>query len=538
MQHKSIQLGTQDGGKTIAYTEWGDSQNPKVVFCVHGLSRNSRDFDILAKTLSKNYRVICIDIIGRGESDWFNDQSLYAYPHYISLCLSFLQKLNIESVDWVGTSMGGLIGMFIASMPDSPIKSLVLNDIGSFIPKQALRRIGQYIGKAPDFNSDFEAEVYLREICKSFGPLTDPQWRHLVQYGFKQDDSGQYQFKYDPAVGEAFQGDIEDVDLFAIWQLLQELPVLLIRGIESDILLKETAIEMSEGDHCQLSEFSGVGHAPMSGHFATLLRGTVREFLPDHEVYITDWRNARDVAVSEGTLSFDDYVEYLMDFMYQLGPDTHVVAVCQSCVPLLVSLAVMYMGKNTNAPKSVTLMGGPVDVRISPTEVNDYASGKDLEWFENNVICTVPKDFAGQGQLVYPGFIQLSGFMSMNLDSHISKHFKFFDDLVKGDGDSAEAHRKFYNEYLAVMDMSADYYIDTIREVFLEHKLPKGTMEYRGQRIDLGAITNTALLTIEGEMDDITGTGQTSAALSLCKNIPNKMEEHYEQKGVGHYGIT
>lgn len=277
--------------------------------------------------------------------------------------------------------------------------------------------------------------------------------------------------------------------------------------------------------------------APMSGHFATLLRGTVKEFLPDHEVYITDWRNARDVPVSEGSFSFDDYVEYLVDFMDQLGPDTHVVAVCQSCVPLLVSLAVMYMGKNANAPKSVTLMGGPVDVRISPTEVNDYASGKDLEWFENNVICTVPNSFAGQGQMVYPGFIQLSGFMSMNMDSHISKHFKFFDDLVKGDGDSAEAHRKFYNEYLAVMDMSADYYIDTIRKVFLEHKLPKGTMEYRGKRIDLGAITNTALLTIEGELDDITGTGQTSAALSLCKNIPIKMEEHYEQKGVGHYGI-
>lgn len=263
MQQRSIQLGTQDGGKTIAYTEWGDSQNPKVVFCAHGLSRNSRDFDELAKALAVDYRIICIDIIGRGDSDWFNDKSLYAYPHYISLCLSLLQKLDIESVDWVGTSMGGLIGMFIASMPDSPIKSLVLNDIGSFIPKQALQRIGQYIGKAPGFNTDTDAEIYLREICKSFGPLTDPQWRHLVRHGFKQVDSGRYQFKYDPAIAEAFQGDIDDVDLFAVWQLLQELPVLLIRGAESDILLEETALEMSEDDHCELIEFAGVGHAPM-----------------------------------------------------------------------------------------------------------------------------------------------------------------------------------------------------------------------------------------------------------------------------------
>ena len=277
--------------------------------------------------------------------------------------------------------------------------------------------------------------------------------------------------------------------------------------------------------------------APLSGHFATLLRGTVHAFLPDHDVYITDWRNIRDVSVDNGEFHFDDYVDYLIEFMDYLGPDTHVLAVCQPCVPTLVALGVMGQRKNPHAPKSMTLMGGPVDVRVSPTEVNDYASGKDIEWFEQNVICRVPKGFKGEGQWVYPGFIQLSGFMSMNVDSHVSKHFKFFGDLIRGDGDSAEAHRKFYNEYLAVMDMPAHYYLDTIRNVFLDYKLPQGTLTYRGLTVNLESITETALLTVEGELDDITGKGQTSAALNLCSNIPSDKKQHYEQKGVGHYGI-
>ena len=277
--------------------------------------------------------------------------------------------------------------------------------------------------------------------------------------------------------------------------------------------------------------------APLSGHFATLLRSTAKEFLPDHETYITDWRNARDVPLSSGSFSFDDYVKYLIEFITFLGPDTHVVAVCQPCVPAMVALAVMHQEKSNYLPKSLTLMGGPVDVRISPTEVNDYASSKDLEWFEKNVICTVPADFLGQGQTVYPGFIQLSAFLSMNMDNHINKHVKFFNDLIAGDGDSAEDHRLFYNEYLAVMDMPADYYLETIRKVFLEHQLPNGTLEYQGKLIDLGAITETALLTVEGEKDDITGRGQTSAALSLCNNLSSDKKKHYEQAGVGHYGI-
>jgi poly(3-hydroxybutyrate) depolymerase len=277
--------------------------------------------------------------------------------------------------------------------------------------------------------------------------------------------------------------------------------------------------------------------APLSGHFSTLLRGTVREFLPDHEVYITDWLNARDVPMSKGEFSFNNYVDYLLEFMEFLGPDTHVMAVCQPCVPALVAASYIAQNKLDFMPRSMTLMGGPIDVRISPTEVNDYATGKDLEWFQDNVICHVPDGFPGRGQLVYPGFIQLSGFMSMNMDTHVNKHFKFFADLIRGDGDSAEAHREFYNEYLAVMDMPARYYLDTIRRVFLEYQLPRGEMKYRGEKVDLKAIESMALMTIEGELDDITGRGQTSCALDLCSGIPKSRKQHLEVPEVGHYGI-
>lgn len=298
--------------------------------------------------------------------------------------------------------------------------------------------------------------------------------------------------------------------------------------------------------YCRLLHFrrekEGLEHpkilmiAPLSGHYATLLRGTVKEYMPDHEVYITDWKNARDVPMADGSFHFDDYVDYLVQFFRELGPDVHVMAVCQPCVPALVATALMAM-EGEDLPTTLILKGGPVDVRVNPTEVNDYASGRDLEWYEDNVICRVPKEFAGRGQLVYPGFIQLSGFMSMNWDTHINKHFKFFTDLVKGDGDSAEGHRTFYNEYLAVMDMPAQYYLDTIRKVFLETRLPLGTMHYRGKLVDLAAIKDTALLTVEGELDDITGRGQTRAALEICESIPDERKKHIEFEGVGHYGI-
>lgn len=299
--------------------------------------------------------------------------------------------------------------------------------------------------------------------------------------------------------------------------------------------------------YCDLRHFQrhqdGLKHprvlmvAPLSGHYATLLRATVKEFLPDHEVYITDWRNARDVPMSQGVFRFDDYVEYLIEFMEHLGPDTHVLAVCQPCVPTLAAIGYMAMMDHPAQPISMTLMGGPVDTRNSPTGVNEYAGGKNIEWFEENVICRVPAGFRGKGQLVYPGFLQLGGFITMNLDSHMNKHVQFFNNLVKGDGDSAEAHRKFYNEYLAVMDMPAQYYLDTIRKVFLEHQLPRGELEFRGKRIDLTAIKKVALFTIEGENDDITGRGQTSCTLELCQGIDPQRKQHYEVPEVGHYGI-
>ncbi|MEM9100945.1 MAG: polyhydroxyalkanoate depolymerase [Pseudomonadota bacterium] len=277
--------------------------------------------------------------------------------------------------------------------------------------------------------------------------------------------------------------------------------------------------------------------APLSGHFATLLRGTVKEFLPDHDVYITDWKNTRDVSLDSGPFHFDDYVKYIIDFMDFLGPETHCIAVCQPAVPVMVAAAVMSDISHPCQPKSITLMGGPIDVRKNPTEVNDYATNRDIEWFKSNVICKVPFRFEGRGQLVYPGFIQLAGFMSMNLDSHLSKHFKFFGDLIKGDGDGTEAHRKFYDEYLSVMDLPAHFYLETIEKVFLNFDLAVGSMHFEGQIIDLGSITKPAFFTIEGENDDITGKGQTKAALELCSGIPDNRKQHYEQPDVGHYGI-
>ncbi len=321
-----------------------------------------------------------------------------------------------------------------------------------------------------------------------------------------------------------------------------ELPFTHVEGKKTKITEKVT----HSLPFCDLLHFKRAGKhnhpkilliAPMSGHYATLLRGTVEQFIPDHEVYITDWKNAREVPLEQGGFTFDDFVRYLIEFMDHLGPNTHVIGVCQPSVPAIIATTVMAERNNPNAPKTLTIMGGPVDTRLSPTDVNDFASDKDLEWFEQKVINTVPNDFAGAGQKVYPGFIQLSGFMSMNMDSHIQKHYKFFGDLIKGDGDSAEAHRKFYNEYLAVMDLPADFYLETIRKVFLDHRLPKGLVHFEDKKIDPKAVTKTALFTIEGENDDITGKGQTKAAHEILSSIPKNKKHHYEQPGVGHYGI-
>lgn len=277
--------------------------------------------------------------------------------------------------------------------------------------------------------------------------------------------------------------------------------------------------------------------APMSGHYATLLRGTVETFLPRADIYITDWIDARMVPMADGTFDLDDYIDYVISMLHFLGPDTHIVAVCQPSVPVLAAVAVMEGRDDPYAPLTMTLMGGPVDTRINPTAVNDLAQSKGIDWFRRHVIMKVPFPHPGFMRDVYPGFLQLSGFMGMNLDRHVIAHRDFFQHLVKGDGDNAEKHRDFYDEYLAVMDLSAEFYLQTVETVFIEHALPDGRMMHRHEKVDCTAIRNTALLTIEGEKDDITGRGQTKAAHRLCTSLPDDKKAHYEQPAVGHYGV-
>ncbi|MCL6709623.1 polyhydroxyalkanoate depolymerase [Pseudomonas sp. R2.Fl] len=277
--------------------------------------------------------------------------------------------------------------------------------------------------------------------------------------------------------------------------------------------------------------------APMSGHYATLLRGTVEALLPNADIYITDWIDARMVPVTEGNFDLEDYIDYVVEMLHFLGPNTHVIAVCQPAVPVLAAAAVMEAAGDPLAPASMTLMGGPIDTRINPTAVNELAQKKPLEWFKDNVVMNVPWPQPGFMRPVYPGFLQLSGFMSMNLDRHMIAHKDFFVNLVKNDGDSAEKHRDFYDEYLAVMDLTAEFYLQTVDMVFIKHALPKGEMLHRGLPVDTTKIRNVALLTIEGENDDISGVGQTKAAQTICTNIPDDMRMHYMQPDVGHYGV-
>ena len=277
--------------------------------------------------------------------------------------------------------------------------------------------------------------------------------------------------------------------------------------------------------------------APMSGHYATLLRGTVEAFLPNHEVYITDWADARMVPVADGRFDLDDYIDYVISMLHFLRGDTHIVAVCQPSVPVLAAIAVMEEQDDPYVPLTMTLMGGPIDTRSNPTAVNKLAEGKGIDWFRRNVITRVPFPNPGALREVYPGFLQITGFMTMNLDRHVDAHKELFGHLVRGDGDSAQKHREFYDEYLAVMDLTAEFYLQTVETVFIDHALPKGRMTHRGKPVDPGAIRKVALLTIEGENDDITGGGQTEAAQRLCCNIPAEHKVHYTQPGVGHYGV-
>ena len=277
--------------------------------------------------------------------------------------------------------------------------------------------------------------------------------------------------------------------------------------------------------------------APLSGHYATLLRGTVEAFLPDHDVFITDWANARDIPLGAGDFDLDDYIDLVIEFLQLLGPDTHVIAVCQPAVPVLAAAALMNAAGDAAAPASMTLIGGPIDTRCAPTEVNLFAKRRSIEWFRNHVIHRVPFGSAGFLRPVYPGFLQLAGFMAMNLERHMGAHWDMFMHLVDGDGESLASKRAFYEEYKSVMDMPAEYYLQTITTVFHEHLLPRGALVSRNRRVDPAAITRTALLTVEGERDDISGIGQTRAAHALCTNLSDDRRAHLEQQGVGHYGL-
>jgi poly(3-hydroxybutyrate) depolymerase len=277
--------------------------------------------------------------------------------------------------------------------------------------------------------------------------------------------------------------------------------------------------------------------APMSGHFATLLRGTVERMLPRHDVYITDWRDAKLVSLDEGRFDLDDYIDYLIEFMEHIGPGAHMLAVCQPSVPAYAAACLMNADKNPARPATLTMMGGPIDTRKAPTAVNTVATQRPLAWFEQNVIATVPFFYPGAGRKVYPGFLQLAGFMAMNLGNHLMSHYRMFQHLVDGDGESAESTKGFYEEYRSVCDMTEEFYIQTIEDVFQKHKLPKGQFTHRGRKVDPAAITDTALLAIEGERDDISGIGQTKAALTIAKNLPETEKRYLMAEKVGHYGI-
>jgi len=277
--------------------------------------------------------------------------------------------------------------------------------------------------------------------------------------------------------------------------------------------------------------------APMSGHYPTLLRGTVEAMLPHYDIYITDWIDARMVPLSHGTFDLDDYVDYTIEMLRLLGPDTSVMAVCQPSVPVLAAVALMNEDKDRAAPRTMILMGGPIDTRRNPTAVNKLAEQRGSDWFRQNAIMKVPFPHAGAMRDVYPGFLQLGGFMTMNLDRHVDAHRELYWHLVEGDGDSADKHREFYDEYMSVMDLTAEFYLQTVEKVFVNHDLPRGTFVHRNRRIDPVKIVATALMTIEGERDDISGVGQTEAAHDLCSALPADKKLHHLQEHVGHYGV-
>ena len=277
--------------------------------------------------------------------------------------------------------------------------------------------------------------------------------------------------------------------------------------------------------------------APLSGHFATLLRATVRTMLPEHDVFITDWHNARDVSAEDGRFGFDEYIGHLIRFIETIGPGAHIVAVCQPCVAALVAASVMAQDDNPAQPRSMTLMAGPIDTRVNPTKVNGLAKSKSIDWFERNLIARVPGRYAGGGRQVYPGFVQLAAFMSMNIERHVKAHHDLYENLAKGEEAKAAQTKAFYNEYFAVLDLTAEFYLETVRLVFQEHALPLGALTYQNRKVEPRAIRRTALFTVEGEKDDICAVGQTLAAHDLCSSLRPYRKRHHMQAGVGHYGV-
>ena len=277
--------------------------------------------------------------------------------------------------------------------------------------------------------------------------------------------------------------------------------------------------------------------APLSGHFATLLRNTVKTLLPEHDVYITDWHNARDVGLSHGRFGFDEYVEHMIKFLEVIGPGAHMMAVCQPCVAALAATAVMAQTGNPAQPRSMTLMAGPIDCRVNPTKVNELATSKPISWFEQNLIATVPMRYPGAFRRVYPGFVQLAAFMSMNIERHVKAHKELYDNLVAGEIAKAAQTKAFYDEYFAVLDLAEEFYIETVKLVFQDYALAAGTLKFRGEKVEPKAIRRTALFTVEGERDDICAVGQTLAAQELCSSIRPYMKRHHMQPGVGHYGV-
>jgi polyhydroxyalkanoate depolymerase len=277
--------------------------------------------------------------------------------------------------------------------------------------------------------------------------------------------------------------------------------------------------------------------APLSGHFSTLLRATVRTMLPDHDVFITDWHNARDIPIMAGRFGVDEYTDHLIEFLEVMGPGAHVLAVCQPCVSALAAVAVMAQEGNPAQPRSMTLMAGPIDTRVNPSKVNELAKKRSIEWFENALTAAVPLRYPGAYRRVYPGFVQLVAFMSMNLERHLKAHRELYENLANGDLGKAAVTKAFYDEYFAVLDLTAEFYLETVRLIFQEHALPLGRLEWHGHRVDPSAIRKTMLLTVEGERDDICAVGQTVAAHDLCSKLRRYLKRHHMQAGVGHYGV-